>query len=192
MLRLCARCFSGCRLRYSKLLLVGLLLFLLVPYELLAIGVSVSPATISAHAVLGKEGSSRFIVSNPSKEVGLFEVYPEEFEEAITLIPSRFVLEAGEKREVLVRAKRHQVGIVRTVIAVEAQSLGVPALGIGGGVRLPFLIEVREGSNLFSAVSASGAKSTLLVFLLGALTVLLLLRRVPLSTLKRPSRGATL
>lgn len=128
-----------------------------------AIGVSVSPATLSLRAAAGKEVAARFTVRNPSREVGLFEAYPEEFEESFTLIPSRFVLEAEEKREVLIRARRREVGALRTAIAVEAQPLGAPAAGIGGGVRVPVSLEVLPRSSQLSSVFSSSSAVPLTV-----------------------------
>ncbi len=164
----------------------------IVPVITQAIGISASPATLSVQTKVGKEGTARFTITNPSTEVGLFEAYPEEFETEITLVPSRFVLEAGEKREVLVRARGREVGALRTAIAVEAQALGVPAEGVGGGVRLPFSLEVTAGTPLFSAVFLSGAWRLLPWLLLGALTVFFLIRRVSLFTLKRGFHKSTL
>lgn len=135
---------------------VFILLAFSIPLTVSAIGVSASPATLSLRTTAGKEAVARFTVKNPSKEVGLFSAYPEEFEESITLVPSRFVLEAGERREVAVRARRREEGIIRTVIAVETEPLGEPPQGIGGGVRLPFLLEVSPKGNQLAAISASG------------------------------------
>ncbi len=163
-----------------------------VPSAVLAIGISASPATLSIKTEMGQEGTAHFTITNPSTEVGVFEAYPEEFETDITLVPSRFVLEAGEKREVLVRARGKEVGKLRTAIAVEAQPLGTPSQGVGGGVRLPFSLETVAGSSLLSAVFFSGAWRLLPWFLLGALTVFFLVRRVSLSTLKARFRKSTL
>ena|SRR3989338_1305125 len=168
----------------SSILALSVSVILSIPWMVSAIGISATPATLAIKTTVNREGMARFIVSNPSIEVGLFEVYPEEFEEFITVIPSRFVLEAGERREVLARVKRREVGTLRTTIAVEAQPLGVPSLGVGGGVRLPLSLEVSGESRLFSATVLSGASSIGIWFLLGALTVLFLLRRVSLSPLK--------
>ena len=156
------------------LLLISTLVFVAVvfPGALLAIGVSASPATLSVKTAAGEEGTARFTVSNPSQEVGLFEAYPEEFEDFITLIPSRFVLEAGEKREVLARVRRRETGIIRTAIAVEAETLGIPSQGIGGGVRVPFSLEVSPRSNQLAAVFASD--SAFLPASIGALFLILL------------------
>lgn len=169
-----------------------LLVGLLAPFATSAIGVSATPATLSVKTSVGKEVVARFTVRNPSKEVGLFEAYPEEFEEILTLIPSRFVLEAGEKREVLVRVMRREAGALRTAIAVEAHPLGEPAFGVGGGVRLPFSLEVRGGATLLAGVFASTAGRFGAWFLVGLLTAFVLLRVVSLCTLKRLLRSGTL
>lgn len=155
-----------------------------IPAITYAIGVSVTPATLSVKTVSGKEAVARFTVRNPSKEVGLFEAYAEEFEEFLTLIPNRFVLEAGEKREVVVRAKRREEGALRTAIAIEAQPLGEPALGVGGGVRLPFSFAVREGTVLLAGVFAKAAGRFGAWFFVGLLTTFVLLCVVSLFTLK--------
>jgi len=189
-LSLVFRFFLKFEIRYLKLQLMVLFLFL--PFELLAIGVSATPAVLNVRAPQGQEAVARFVVANPSKEVGIFDVYPEEFESSIVLTPSRFVLEAGERREVIVRAKRHDLGIVRTVLAVEAQPLGLPAQGIGGGVRLPFSYEVTEKTRLLAGVFSGSPVPLFAILNIGALTVLFLVRRVLLSTLKWLVRGSTL
>ena len=168
------------------------LIVLSTPSIVSAIGISATPATLSARTAEGKEAMVRFIVSNPSKEVGLFEAYPEEFEGYITLVPKRFVLEAGEEREVILRAKRPDTGIIRTVIAIEAEPLGIPSRGIGGGVRLPFLLEVQAQNGLVAAAFFSPKMPMFALFVLVALTSLFLIRRVLLSTLKRLLQGGTL
>lgn len=143
------------------------------PLLLLAIGISVSPIAISLETVSGMEKSVKFTVSNPSREVGLFEVYPEEFERNITLIPSRFLLESGERREILVRLRHKETGTFKTNIAVEVKPLGELLLGVGGGVRLPFSFTVLEprGAGLLAGAFASRQGDSLIV----TGTVLLLL-----------------
>ena len=160
-----------------------------MPFIAFAIGISATPATLAMKTAVGKEGIARFVVSNPSKEVGLFEAYPEEFEESITLIPQTFVLEAGERREVIVRGKRRETGIIRTAIAIEARALGLSSLGVGGGVRLPFSLETHAGENLLSAVLMTRLAKMPLLFIL---TALILLSAVSLYTLKRAARSDTL
>ena len=167
--------------------IIFLTIIAFIPLIGYAVGVSVSPATLRMETRVGKETIARFTVWNPSKEVGLFSAYPEEFEEFITLIPSSFVLESGEKREVLVTGKRREAGIVRTAIAIEGRMLGAPALGVGGGVRLPLSLEVNETRNALTAAVASAAAPTLFV-----LTLLILLSAVLLYTLKRAARQSTL
>lgn len=159
----------------KKLFLYFLFGILCVPVELFAIGISVSPAKISVETVSGKEGTARFTVSNPSKEVGLFETYPEEFEKYIILIPSRFLLESGEKREVLIRIRQKEIGMLRTAIAIEAKPLGELLLGVGGGVRIPLSIAVKEahgGGLLAGAFATSGANDSITI--LGVVLLLLL------------------
>lgn len=146
-----------------------------MPIAAVAIGVSVTPVSLSLTAPAGKESSARFVVRNPSREVGLFEVYPEEFEESLTLIPSRFVLEAMEKREVMLRARFRETGRFHTSVAVEATPLGSPALFVGGGVRLPLSVAVEPSFSL----SAGGARANFFIalFALGAVAATFVLLR---------------
>lgn len=168
--------FVNCVLKvFMKKTLISSACFAIValfPLSGYAIGVSVSPPTLSVKTAAGEEGTARFTVSNPSQEVGLFEAYPEEFEDFITLVPSRFVLEAGERREVLARVRRRETGIIRTAIAVEAETLGIPSQGIGGGVRVPFFLEILSRNNQFAANFARD--SAFLPASIGALFLILL------------------
>jgi len=107
-------------------------------------------------------------------------------------MPSRFILESGESREVIVRAKIHELGVLRTAIAVESQSLGTLSRGIGGGVRLPFSYEVSGRTNLFATVFSGSSVPLFAIINIGVLTVLFLIRGVLLSTLKWLVRGGTL
>lgn len=156
----------------KKISFLIILAVLYVPIQLLAIGVSVSPAKIVIETIYGKEKTAKFTVSNPSKEVGLFEVYPEEFERNIILIPSRFLLESGEKREVLARVQKKEIGLFKTAIAIEAKPLGELLIGVGGGVRLPFSLTVKktDGNGLLAGAFASGIDDSLVI-----LTVIILL-----------------
>lgn len=145
-----------------------------LPLPLLAIGVSVSPASLSLRAGIGKEAVARFTVENPSREVGVFEVYPEEFESSFILIPSRFILEAGEKRAVTVRALSREAGLKRTSIAVEGEPFGEPSFTVGGGVRLPTTFEVFGDSRAAAAAPfAGGAVGGLFALLIVSLVALL-------------------
>jgi len=55
-------------------------LLVCIPLGVEAIGISVTPAVLRVRSVQGEEAITRFVVTNPSTEVGLFETYSEEFQ----------------------------------------------------------------------------------------------------------------
>ena len=48
---------------------------------------------------------ARMRVANPSKDVALFDVYPDDLENIVSVSPSSFTLESNAEKEVLVKVK---------------------------------------------------------------------------------------
>ncbi|HEY4525919.1 MAG TPA: hypothetical protein VJL32_02370 [Candidatus Paceibacterota bacterium] len=144
-----------------------------------AIGISVRPSELHVQANTGRESGARIRVKNPSGEVALFEVYPEEFEGMITASPAKFTLESGEEKDVLIKFKFNQEGIFHTHLAVVARPLDNPE-GVGGGAKIALQIESRPRKMNLALISEvlSNIKSvTLAVFLAGIATLALVFKR---------------
>lgn len=107
-----------------------------------AIGISVRPSELHVQAQTGETANVRIKVKNPSEEVALFEVYPEEFENKISASPAKFTLESGEEKDVVIKFKSGEDGIFSTSLAVVARPLDNPE-GIGSGAKISFQAENR-------------------------------------------------
>lgn len=90
----------------KKILIVTLTVFL-APLWVLAAGLSVSPGALEFKIVAGEKASQTLVVANPTADVLVFEVYPDEYEELINITPQSFTLESGARKEVLVTADAH-------------------------------------------------------------------------------------
>lgn len=117
-----------------------------------AAGIAVSPSRVEASVAVKSGGTKTITVTNPSASVALFEAYPEEFNDVIELIPSSFVLEAGEKREVVARFRPLETGVFATALSVTAKPLSESVLRAGAGVRVPVLLRVEKGRGLFASL----------------------------------------
>lgn len=137
-----------------------------------AVGLEVAPPNLQAAISVGEDGNVSFSVKNPSGEVSIFRVYPDELEEAIKVTPESFVLESGESRNVDLKLSFAQMGRFKTTISVVARSLSSEAFSAGSGLKIPLVIEVNDKVN--SSLVASIANTTGFKRLLGSFILLLI------------------
>lgn len=145
-----------------------------------AVGVSVKPSELSVKAAVNEEMSVRLRIKNPSNEVALFQVYPEEFDAMITSIPAKMTLQAAEERDVVIRIKSQKEGLFDTKLAVVARPLDDPTFGIASGVKVPLHITVTKDTSGFALISnyvTNGSPWILAMFLLAAILYAVSLRR---------------
>lgn len=117
-----------------------------------AVGVSVTPAQVNIQAHVGEESVARIKVANPSKDVVLFEVYPDDLENLVSAAPSSFTLESGEEKEVLVKVRAEEEGQFLTTLSVVGRLMADSKFQAGSGVKIPVTITVDAGvSGLASA-----------------------------------------
>ncbi len=143
-----------------------------------AIGISVRPSELRIQAQTGETASARIKVKNPSEEVALFEVYPEEFENKISASPAKFTLESGEEKDVVIKFKPSEDGIFSTSLAVVARPLDNPG-GIGSGAKIAFQAENKPRSIGLALISDifSGRRAAVAIIILAALATLMLILR---------------
>ncbi len=111
-----------------------------------AIGLSVTPPELVVGARRGEEIVERIVVSNPSNEVALFEVYPDEFELLVKVMPASFVLESGEEKNVFVRIEPRQAGQFVTAVSIVAYPLSQGNFNAASGVKVPVRITVSDSA----------------------------------------------
>ena len=136
-----------------------------------AIGLEVSPPSLQATVSAGEDGNATLSVKNPSGEVTIIRVYPDDLEDFIKINPESFVLESGESRNVDLKLNFAQAGQFKTAISVVARPLSSEAFGAGSGLKIPLTIVV---NNTNSALMASIANTAGFKRLLGSFILLLI------------------
>lgn len=135
-----------------------------------AVGVAVTPAEVTMTAVVDEPTAVRISISNPSTDVAVFEVYPDDFAHLIKANPSSFTLESGAEKFVEIKVTALQTGQFSTVLSVVARPLAANAFQAGSGVKIPLVIIAKEGgSGLASALATVGTSPWAGLVALGAL-----------------------
>lgn len=114
---------------------------------LLLVGLAVTPSELKVVQTAPENSPAKLIVKNASREVSLFEVYPDDFESIIRASPSSFILEAGEEREVNIQNNFRQEGQYRTDISVVARPIAASAFNAAGGMKIPLTVNVNQASS---------------------------------------------
>ena len=138
----------------TKVLSLILLSPLFIPALARAAAISVSPAKIELSGTLSKPSVTRLVVKNPGEAAMLFDVYPDSFQPMIKAMPSSFVLESNEKREVTISAAAKNEGIIQTNISVVAEPLSELVLNARTGVKIPLTLTVINESALLASLSS--------------------------------------
>lgn len=117
-----------------------------------AVGLSVSPKELKVSATVGETATQKLKVKNPSGEVSIFEVYPDDLDAIVKVSPASFILESEEEREVTVQITPREEGIFRTDISVVASPVASSSFNAGGGVKIPLEIRAGQKSSWFLAL----------------------------------------
>ncbi len=118
----------------------------LVPLAAGAIGVSVTPAKAAITVAANETATIRLNVANPSKDVAIFEVYPDALEQLISVTPASFTLEAGAERFVEVSVRGEKEASMTADISVVARPLADNTFQQGTGIKVPVAITVTAQS----------------------------------------------
>jgi hypothetical protein len=137
-----------------------------------AVGLSVAPSELRIKAFTGDTSTVKLTVKNSSDKVSLFDVYPDDFDSAIKIMPSSFVIEGGESREIGVQVNLKEEGEYRTDISVVAKPLSDNSFRAGAGVKIPLYMGISKvGDNRLALIyyyfGESGGKAFgMVVFLI--------------------------
>jgi hypothetical protein len=127
-----------------KKILITIEILLFTPLLALASGIQVSPARLDFSVAGGGVTSQSLTVVNPTPDVQLFEIYPDNFAEQIKPEPTSFTLEAGAKKTVTVAVSgnaRALGQILITTVSVVGNPLsGGQNFSVGAGVKIPVSI----------------------------------------------------
>jgi len=134
-----------------KIILVFIGLFFAITAN--ASALKVWPSMVQIDSALGKAEERAVTIENPGKDVAVFEVYPDDFSDWISVNSVSFVLNPGENREVLVRVNFEEEGIYATTLSVVSKPLSGKEFKTNAGVKIP--LEIRVGQKKSSVWLAS-------------------------------------
>lgn len=131
-----------------KNFIVLIIIFILLPVLSQAAGIQVSPSKIDFVLEVNKSAPKELIVVNPTADVQIFEVYPDEFPEIIKANPASFTLEAGGRKTVTVTAyptvTKNASQILKTNLSVVGKPLIETRLQANTGVKIPLSIVIEH------------------------------------------------
>ncbi len=145
----------------------------LVASQAHAIGITALPSELNVKTPRGTDTMARLTVQNPSREVAIFEVYPDDLDAMIMPIPSRFTLESAESRTIEIKFTPKQEGVYTTNLSVLARPITDPLLGIGSGVKIPITFTVSPSKNNALAAISLASPTGIVIASLAALGVLI-------------------
>lgn len=135
-----------------KILSILFSIFFLFSFALVsAAGIGVSPSSLILKLEVGESKETKILVYNISQEAGIFQVFPEQFNDWIKIIPDNFRLEAGEKKEVEIRVSAKGKGTKTTNISILFAPLDRSSFGINSGIKIPLNLTVNGREPLFLA-----------------------------------------
>ena len=110
----------------------------------LAAGVQINPEKLEFEVSGSKSKTKEIIVTNPTQDVQLFEVYADDYERAITTSPESFILEAGKSKKVSVTVKPSKLsaGIISVNVSIVGKPLAESRLQVNTGVKIPVSIKI--------------------------------------------------
>jgi hypothetical protein len=125
----------------KKIIIISIsFLISLISYSnALASGAQVSPSKINLE-ITNNTSETSLTVFNPSSGVQLFEVYPDDFENNISVNPKSFTLEAGENKKVKINvsaSKNIQNSQISTNISIISKPLSDSDFSVGAGIKVP-------------------------------------------------------
>ncbi|MBI2463196.1 MAG: hypothetical protein HYV65_03110 [Candidatus Spechtbacteria bacterium] len=111
-------------------------------------GITVSPSKLTFDIERGKIEKANIVVTNPTADVQVFEVYPDNFSDVISINPKSFTLEAGMNKSVQISVSqllsRNTPQVMTTNLSVIARPLTEIQFQANTGVKIPITISVQE------------------------------------------------
>ena len=137
----------------AKLLAVSGILC--IPIVASAVGLAVRPSELNLAVNVRGETKTTLTVKNPSREVALIEVYPDELEKIVEVLPTSFVLESGEEQRILITVRPQDAGVFRTNMSVVANPLSPSGFHASGGVKIPLIIQASSEHSSMPLLAAA-------------------------------------
>lgn len=128
-----------------KLLTTFFLALIWIPGLVKGSGIAVSPAKLELTVEAQTKFPEALAVTNPTADVLLFEVYPDEFNDLIKLDPATFIIEAGGKQYIAITFDPDQLpdrssSLLTTNISVVSKPLLDSRFQANTGVKIPITL----------------------------------------------------
>jgi hypothetical protein len=121
-----------------------------------ASALKITPSSVHLEGVSGKTEQKIITIENPGSDVALFEVYIDDFSDWISVNPTSFTLNPGEKREVLISANSRNQGIYATALSVVSKPLSSRKLQANAGAKVPLEIKINASPSRISLLASVG------------------------------------
>lgn len=127
-------------MKYYRIFTLAIIVIVTItPLTVRAVGIQVSPSKLDVQQT-HNSGEAELVVANPTADVLLFEIYPDDFEKEIKANPSSFTLEAGGRKTVKVITRFEKENTFVTNISVVSHALAENKLQTNTGVKIPVTV----------------------------------------------------
>lgn len=121
---------------------IFIIFFFIYSFKLsFASGILVSPEKLTINTNINSIKKQIITIANPTSDIQLFEIYPDEFSENIKLLPSSFTLEAGARKTVeatfFSNNKQKSGFVINTNISIITRPLTDNKLNVSAGIKIP-------------------------------------------------------
>ncbi|MFZ5390702.1 MAG: hypothetical protein ACOZAJ_00275 [Patescibacteria group bacterium] len=127
--------------KYFSLFFVCLVLFSWSP-KVLAMGIGVSPTSLTLTTSGDGLAGAELIISNPSGEAGLFTVAADDYADWFVFQPSELRLDPKSQQKVKVLVKPTETGRYVSNLSILAYPLDTRSFKAASGVKVPFSLTV--------------------------------------------------
>lgn len=142
-----------------------LILLLFFPTAVtLAAGISVSPEELDFKLLDNQPQNKAITVANPTADVQIFEVYPDDFTANIKTNPQSFTLESGAARKVTITVNPENLAnaILNTNLSIVSNPLTQSRLAVKTGVKIPLTI-TQHAARRLDWIQIAGLAATILI-----------------------------
>ena len=105
-----------------------------------AVSIGIKPTELNLPVVIGQETESKILVINTGEEPALYQVYPDDLADKITVKPADFHLEPGGSKIIAVIVKTWKPGKFSTNLSVVARPFGLNGIVTVPGIKVPITI----------------------------------------------------
>lgn len=118
-----------------------LILFLFPSIKVQAAGLQLQPTSFNIE-VHDQAVQTKLVVSNPAKEIQLFEIYADDLVDFIDIDPKIFTLESGTRKEILITIKPNkEASITNTNLSITSRPFAIENFAINSAAKIPITIK---------------------------------------------------